>query len=89
MKTGYIPVNKKSIAAPAYVEFLKTAPYMKDAFDSVVNGLLPYGDPTNRKIWDALSVAADRVLIESTPAKEAFDEATATIQEEIDRVLGK
>jgi multiple sugar transport system substrate-binding protein len=89
MKTGYIPAIKTAIDSPEYQEFLKTAPYMKVAFDSVLHGLPPYDDPTNGKIWEELSIACDKVMIENIPAQEALDEAAANIQAEIDLALSK
>lgn len=86
MKTGYIPANKKAVDAPAYKEYLKTAPYMKVAFDSVLTGQKPYDDPTNGKIWHYLSIAADQVWLENISAKDALDEAAANIQAELDAV---
>ncbi len=86
MGTGYIPANKKAIDAPEYVEFLKTAPYMQVAFDTVKSGVAPYIDPTNGKIQDALSKACDKLMIEGISAKEALDEAAATVQSELDSI---
>lgn len=43
-------------------------------------------DPTGGKIFDALTIAADKVEIEGISAKEALDEAAATAQKALDSV---
>ena len=37
---------------------------------------------------DALSIAADKVLLQNIPAQEALDEAQQTAQEALDQALG-
>ena len=43
-------------------------------------------DPTGGEIYDALSIAADKVELEGVSAKEALDEAAATAQKALDKV---
>ena len=43
-------------------------------------------DPTGGEIYDALSVAADKVELEGVSAQEALDEAAETAQKALDKV---
>ncbi len=58
---------------------------MEVALESVLTGLPPYDDVTGGLIWDELSIACDKVMIENIPAQTALDEAAANIQEELDK----
>ena len=85
MKTGYIPAIKTAMDDPTFQEYLETAPYMEVALESVLTGLPPYDDVTGGMIWDELSIACDKVMIENIPAQTALDEAAANIQKELDK----
>lgn len=90
IETGYIPVRESTLEAPEFLEFTKDHPYMAKALDAIFStGIPPFEDPTGGKIWDALSIAGDKVQIENIPAKTALDEAQKEAQKALDEYLAK
>ncbi|MEG0107909.1 MAG: ABC transporter substrate-binding protein, partial [Lachnospiraceae bacterium] len=52
---------------------------------AIHSSILPV-DITGGKIYDALTIAADKVEIEGIPAKEALDEAQKTAQKALESI---
>lgn len=84
--SGYISVNKGSVATPEFVEYVKQNPQAAVPAMQATHASKVFIDPTDGKILDALKIAADKVEIENVSAKEALDEAQKTAQEAIDSV---
>lgn len=90
MATGYIPVQNNVTDYGPYAEFVKKQPQALVPLEQANQyGVMPFLDPTDGKINDALNVAKDKVEIEGVPAKQALDEAAKIAQEALDKVLEK
>ena len=84
---GYVAVNKKILENSDYQSFLKENPQAAVPLSQADHGSIYPVDPTNGKVYDALKIAADKVEIDGTDAKEALDEAQKTAQEALDAAL--
>jgi sn-glycerol 3-phosphate transport system substrate-binding protein len=82
--TGYMPMRKSAVASPAMQDLFTANPNYKVAVDQlaartkpqdVVRRLVPTGE---RIIGDALNA----IVLSGTPAQEAFDAASVTLQAE-------
>lgn len=85
-KIGYIPVRKSSMEVPAYKKFIADHPYAGVPYQQALIALPAFDDLTNGKIYDALKIAVDKVLLENVPAKEALDAAQKAAQEALDEI---
>lgn len=84
MKIGYIPIRKSALEVAEYKAFLEKNPYAKIPYDQALTASPSFVDPTGGQIYDALSIAADKVELENVPAKKALDEAQKIAQEALD-----
>ncbi|WP_274361726.1 ABC transporter substrate-binding protein [Paenibacillus thermotolerans] len=88
MNTGYIAVRNSSLDDPAFKAYSEKNPHSKVPLESAKTASPSFVDPTGGKIFDALSIAADKVQIENVPAAEALKEAKETAQKALDKALG-
>lgn len=86
MQTGYVPVRNSVQDVEEYKTYTEENPQALVPFAQAQHGSILPEDPTGGKIWDALTIAADKVEIEGVSAKEALDEAQKTAQEALDSV---
>lgn len=84
---GYVAVNKTILNDAGYQSFLADHPQAAVPLRQADHGSIYPVDPTNGKVYDALKIAADKVEIDDTDAKEALDEAQKTAQEALDAAL--
>ena len=89
MATGYIAVNKNIQENAEYIAYTDENPQALVPFNQAAHGTAFPDDPTNGVIYDALTVAADKVEIDGISAQEALDEAQKTAQEALDAALAK
>lgn len=89
MATGYVAVRNSTQEVPEFAAYCEENPQALVPLQQASHGSILPEDPTGGKIWDALSVAADKVEIEGISAQEALDEAQATAQEALDEALGQ
>lgn len=89
MATGYVAVNVNIQDNEEYIAYTEENPHALVPFNQASHGSVYPDDPTNGAIFDALSVAADKVEIDGVSAQEALDEAQATAQAALDEALGK
>ena len=89
MATDYIAVNTNIQDNPEYIAYTEKNPQALVPFNQAGHGSAYPDDPTNGVIYDALTVAADKVEIDGVSAQEALDEAQKTAQEALDAALGK
>ncbi|MBC6695898.1 ABC transporter substrate-binding protein [Terrisporobacter mayombei] len=86
MSTGYVPVRKSTQDTDDYKAYTDKNPHaLVPLQQSMHASILPI-DPTGGKIFDALTIAADKVEIEGISAKEALDEAQQVAQKALDSV---
>ncbi|MDD7305762.1 MAG: ABC transporter substrate-binding protein [Peptoniphilaceae bacterium] len=88
-KIGYIPVRKSAMEVESYKKFTEENPYAKIPYEQALTASPAFIDPTDGKISDALSIAADKIELQNIPAKDALDEACKTAQEALDKVNNK
>lgn len=89
MSTGYVPVNKGVLDDDDYMKYTQENPQALVPYTQAEHGsIYPY-DPTNGAIKDALRIAADKVEIDGSSAKDALDEAQKTAQKALDEALEK
>lgn len=88
MATGYVPVNLSVMEDAAYQAYTAENPQALVPFNQASHGSVYPFDPTSGAIYDALSIAADKVEIDGISAKEALDEAQRTAQAALDEALG-
>ena len=87
MNSGYIAVRNSAMEVDFFKDYLEKNPQAKvpmlqaDSYSTV-----DFIDPTGGKIYDALSIAVDKVQIENIDAKTALDEAAAKAQQALDKV---
>ena len=87
MNSGYIAVRKSAMDIDFFKTYLEENPQAKvpmlqaDAYSTV-----DFIDPTGGKIYDALSIAVDKVQIENVDAQTALDEACEKAQAALDKV---
>ena len=86
MATGYVAVNNKTSEDPDFKAYVEENPQALVPLQQAAHGSIMPEDPTGGKIFDALSIAADKVEIEGISAKEALDEAQKTAQAALDNV---
>lgn len=88
MSTGYVPVNK-GVLDDDYMKYTQENPQALVPYTQAEHGsIYPY-DPTNGAVKDALKIAADKVEIDGSSAKDALDEAQKTAQKALDEALEK
>lgn len=83
---GYIPVKHSAMEVPEYAAFIEENPYAGVPFEQAQVGTPGFIDPTGGKIFDALSIAADKVELENVPAEKALKEADKVAQKALDEV---
>ncbi len=88
MATGYVPVNLNVMEDAAYQAYTAENPQALVPFNQASHGSVYPFDPTSGAIYDALSIAADKVEIDGISAQEALDEAQRTAQAALDEALG-
>ena len=88
MKTGYIPVRQSASTDPDYQAYTAKNPQALIPLKQAVTASPNFIDPTNGKILDALTIAADQVEIQNVPAEKALKEAAKKAQRALDRVKG-
>lgn len=89
MSTGYVPVNKGVLDDADYMKYTEENPQALVPYTQAEHGsIYPY-DPTNGAVKDALKIAADKVEIDGSSAKDALDEAQKTAQKALDEALEK
>ena len=89
MSTGYVPVNKGVLDDDDYMKYTQENPQALVPYTQAEHGsIYPY-DPTNGAVKDALRIAADKVEIDGSSAKDALDEAQKTAQKALDEALEK
>lgn len=87
MNSGYIAVRNSAMDVDFFKAYLEENPQAKvpmiqaDSYSTV-----DFMDPTGGKIYDALSIAVDKVQIENVDAKTALDEACQKAQQALDKV---
>lgn len=85
MFTGYIPVRQSVNEVPEYQAFTKENPQALIPLKQATTASVDFMDPTNGRIQDALSIAADQVQIENIPAEKALKDAAKRAQRALDR----
>lgn len=84
MATGYIPVRRTTLDIPEYQSYTEENPQALVPLAQAMHASPDPIDPTGGKIFDALSIAADKVEIENVPAADALNEAAETAQAALD-----
>ena len=84
MATGYVAVRNSTQEVEAFKTYTDENPHALVPLQQASHGTPALSDPTGGKIFDALTIAADKVELENVPAKEALDEAQKTAQEALD-----
>lgn len=84
MATGYVAVRESTQEVDEFKAYTEENPQALVPLSQASHGTPALEDPTGGKILDALSIAADQVELENTPAQEALDEACKTAQEALD-----
>lgn len=88
-KTGYVAVRKSAADDANYKAYAEKNPQILVPFNQALSASAPAMDVTGGLIYDALNIAADKVLIENIDAKIALDEACKVAQKELDKVFNK
>lgn len=86
MATGYVAVRQSTLEVEEFKAYTEENPQALVPISQASHGTPALIDPTGGKIFDALSIAADKVELENVPAKEALDEAQKTAQEALDSI---
>ncbi|WP_075720839.1 ABC transporter substrate-binding protein [Roseburia sp. 499] len=86
MATGYVAVRQSTLEVEEFKAYTEENPQALVPISQASHGTPALTDPTGGKIFDALSIAADKVELENVPAKEALDEAQKTAQEALDSI---
>lgn len=89
MSTGYVAVRNSTQDVAEFAAYCEENPQALVPLQQAAHGSILPEDPTGGKVWDALTIAADKVEIEGISAQEALDEAQATAQKALDEALGK
>lgn len=84
MATGYVAVRRSTLDVEEFKAYTEENPQALVPISQASHGTPALIDPTGGKIFDALSIAADKVELENISAKEALDEACKTAQEALD-----
>ncbi|WP_303975068.1 ABC transporter substrate-binding protein [Streptococcus merionis] len=88
-EVGYVAVNKNILEDKDYKAYVAENPQALVPFSQVKHGSILPLDPTGGAIYDALTIAADKVELENVPAEKALDEAQKVAQEALDKALKK
>ena len=86
MATGYVAVRQSTLEVADFKAYTEENPQALVPISQASHGTPALTDPTGGKIFDALSIAADKVELENVSAQEALDEAQKTAQEALDNV---
>ena len=86
METGYIAVRQSTLEVEEFKAYAEENPQALVPISQASHATASLTDPTGGKIFDALSIAADKVELENVSAKEALDEAQKTAQEALDNM---
>lgn len=86
MRTGYIAVRQSARDVEAFQAFAKENPQILVPLQQAEIATPPFIDPTGGQIYDALSIAADRVQIEGVSAEVALKDAKEEAQKALDKV---
>ena len=86
MATGYVAVRHSTLEVEEFKAYTEENPQALVPISQASHGTPALIDPTGGKIFDALSIAADKVELENVPAQEALDEAQKTAQAALDNV---
>ncbi len=86
LETGYVSVRASSQEDADYKAYSEEHPEILVPLTQSQHASIRPIDPTGGEIYDALSVAADKVELEGVSAKEALDEAAETAQAALDKV---
>ena len=86
MKIGYIPVRQSTTEVPEYKQFVEENSYADVPYQQALHASPSFVDPTGNKIFDALSIATDKVELQNVPAKEALDKAAKVAQKALDEI---
>lgn len=81
---GYIPVRESAMEVPEYAAFIEANPYAGIPYKQALTGSPDFVDPTGGKIFDAISIAADKVELQNVSVEEALKEAKKVAQEALD-----
>ena len=83
---GYIPVRYSAMEVPEYAKFIEGNKYAGVPFEQAQTGSASFIDPTDGKITDAISIAADKVELENISAEEALSDAKIAAQKALDEI---
>lgn len=86
MGTGYIAVRQSTLEVAEFKAYAEENPQALVPISQASHATASLSDPTGGKIFDALSIAADKVELENISAQEALDEAQKTAQEALDSI---
>lgn len=86
MATGYVAVRQSTLEVEEFKTYTQENPQALVPISQAAHGTPALTDPTGGKIFDALSIAADKVELENISAQEALDEAQKTAQEALDSI---
>lgn len=86
MSTGYVAVRQSTLDVDEFKKYTEENPQALVPISQASHGTPALTDPTGGKIFDALSIAADKVELENVPAQQALDEAQKTAQDALDSV---
>lgn len=87
MNSGYIAVRNSAMEVDFFKEYLEKNPQAKvPMLQADSHSTVDFIDPTGGKIYDALTIAVDKVQIENVDAKTALDEAADKAQQALDKV---
>jgi multiple sugar transport system substrate-binding protein len=89
VRTGYMPVRLSAAQSPVLKKAAKENPAILVPVQQLKVASPSFVDPTDGKIWDALSKAADKVEIQGVPAADALNAAAKEAQTALDRTLKK
>ena len=87
MNTGYTPVRESALNNEKFKQYLTENPQAKVPIDQLEYAQKNFIDPTNGKIDQILSDAADLLQIENVPAKDVLKEAQKKAQKALDEYL--
>lgn len=86
MATGYVAVRSSTLEVEEFKAYADENPQALVPLSQAAHGTPSLQDPTGGKIFDALTIAADKVELENVSAKEALDEAQKTAQAALESV---
>ena len=86
LATGYVSVRNSTQDNEEFKAYSEEHPEILVPLAQSSHGSVMPIDPTGGEIYDALSIAADKVELEGVSAQEALDEAAETAQKALDKV---